>query len=98
MFKTHFTEESCPKGGKYTAVVRHPYDVVVSQYKFFADWMFSSSDMEVNQFVQQISLHGTRSPRPTEAGYTQQATALEHYMVGGLVVMTRMSYWCSLKT
>ena len=85
LYKTHFTEASCPKGGKYITVVRHPYDVVVSQCRFHAAWMFRAEDIETNLYVQQVSLGGS-VPLQLTQGYSQRATAFEHYM--GLVAST----------
>eukprot|EP00117_Sycon_ciliatum_P046237 scpid64217/ scgid33140/ Sulfotransferase 1A3/1A4; Aryl sulfotransferase 1A3/1A4; Catecholamine-sulfating phenol sulfotransferase; HAST3; M-PST; Monoamine-sulfating phenol sulfotransferase; Placental estrogen sulfotransferase; Sulfotransferase, monoamine-preferring; Thermolabile phenol sulfotransferase len=80
LYKTHFTEASCPKGGKYITVVRHPYDVVVSQYRYHADWMFRAEDIEMNLYVQQVSLGGGSVPLQLTQGYSQWVTAFEHYM------------------
>ncbi|XP_065179649.1 sulfotransferase 1B1-like [Sycon ciliatum] len=79
LYKTHFLEASCPKGGKYITTVRHPYDVAASAYTFLCGWLFEEDELGPNNLLQQITF---KSPlpqvvTPANAGST---TLFDHYM------------------
>lgn len=81
VFKTHLSRHQCPKGGRYITVVRHPYDVAVSQWAFHQGWMFSHGAIRCNTYVQQIWLKsGQPAVQDLSGGYLQSGTALHHYM------------------
>eukprot|EP00117_Sycon_ciliatum_P025675 scpid75377/ scgid21260/ Sulfotransferase 1 family member D1; Amine N-sulfotransferase; Dopamine sulfotransferase Sult1d1; Tyrosine-ester sulfotransferase len=45
VFKTHVWEPLVAKGGRYIIVVRHPYDLAVSFFKFMEGWTFKVGDI-----------------------------------------------------
>eukprot|EP00117_Sycon_ciliatum_P019071 scpid60156/ scgid17412/ Sulfotransferase family cytosolic 1B member 1 len=79
LYKTHFTEASCPKGGKYITVVRHPYDVTASEYKFVSGWLFAEEDIGPDHFIQQVTLKGP-IPQTITGEASRNTTPLDHYM------------------
>ena len=68
LFKTHMDGETCGEVGKFITVMRHPYDIAPSAYKFLDGWMFETGAISPNTFIQQVWLKrsmpqagGTRS-------------------------------------
>lgn len=56
LFKTHCWAGHCPSFSKTIVVVRDPYDVVVSFYKFFEDWFFESGSIPLDHFAKEFWL------------------------------------------
>lgn len=52
-FKTHLNWTDVPKGGRYIAIVRHPYDIALSLYRFMDGWHFESGSISLDQFVRE---------------------------------------------
>ena len=52
-FKTHLDWHDVPKGGRYIAIVRHPYDVALSLYRFMDGWFFESGSIGLEEFVRE---------------------------------------------
>ena len=52
-FKTHLTWHDVPKGGRYIAIVRHPYDVALSLYRFMEGWFFEPGSISLDTFVRE---------------------------------------------
>eukprot|EP00117_Sycon_ciliatum_P016923 scpid112362/ scgid16143/ len=50
-FKTHLWEPAVAKGGRYIVVVRHPYDLAISLFKFFEGWMFEAGAISLGFFT-----------------------------------------------
>ena len=81
VFKTHLSWKLCPQGGKYIIVVRHPYDVSVSQWRFHQGLMFPDGAIRCNTYVQQVWVkNGMRGVQHVSGGYVQSGTALHHFM------------------
>ena len=55
VFKTHHWESFTPKGGRYIVVVRHPYDVVISFFKFVENWMFDEGEISLETFTRFVT-------------------------------------------
>ncbi|XP_065192441.1 amine sulfotransferase-like [Sycon ciliatum] len=56
VFKTHFWEPLTPKGARYIVVVRHPYDVAVSYFKFLEGWIFEAGEISLETFSNELFL------------------------------------------
>lgn len=70
LFKTHAWEDHCPKFPKTIVVLRDPYDVVASFYKFFEDWFFNPGTISVETFAENFWLaRGVPSNRMENASY-----------------------------
>ena len=52
-FKTHLDWHEVPKGGRYIAIIRHPYDVALSLYRFMDGWFFESGSIALEEFVRE---------------------------------------------
>lgn len=50
-FKTHLSWNDVPKGGRYIAIVRDPYDIALSLYRFMDGWHFESGSISLDAFV-----------------------------------------------
>lgn len=53
-FKTHFSWDEVPKGGRYIYVMRDPRDVLVSFYRFCEGWMFVSGSISMETFAREF--------------------------------------------
>jgi hypothetical protein len=62
-FKTHFTWDEIPKGGRYIYVARDPRDALVSFYHFFEGWMFEPGSVSLDVFAREMFMQGTKSGR-----------------------------------
>ncbi|XP_065198001.1 sulfotransferase 1C2A-like [Sycon ciliatum] len=51
LFKSHFWQQLVPTGGRYILVVRDPYDISVSLFKFFEGWFFQQGEISLETFV-----------------------------------------------
>lgn len=70
LFKTHAWEEHCPKFPKSIVVVRNPYDVVLSFYWFFEDWIFEPGMVSLDLFASEFWLVRDRpTSRMSNASY-----------------------------
>jgi hypothetical protein len=56
LFKTHAWEPHCPKFSKVIVVLRNPFDVVKSFYKFFEDWFFEPGTVSMDAFAREFWL------------------------------------------
>ncbi|XP_065192101.1 sulfotransferase 1 family member D1-like [Sycon ciliatum] len=67
VFNTHIWEPLVPKGGRYIVVVRHPYDVAVSFFKFMEGWFFEAGEISLDTFTNEEFLKQGRpdQERPT---------------------------------
>ena len=52
-YKTHLTWNDVPKGGRYIAIVRHPYDVAVSLFRFMEGWHFETGSIPLDTFLRE---------------------------------------------
>jgi hypothetical protein len=52
-FKTHLSWDDVPKGGRYIAIIRHPYDIALSFYRFMDGWHFESGSISLDAFVRE---------------------------------------------
>lgn len=52
-YKTHLDWNEVPKGGRYIAIVRHPYDVALSLYRFMEGWHFETGSISLDAFVRE---------------------------------------------
>ena len=50
-YKTHLSWPDVPKGGRYIAIVRHPYDIVLSLYRFMDGWFFETGSIGLDEFI-----------------------------------------------
>lgn len=51
LFKSHLTWDDIPKGGRYICSIRHPYDVVISLYRFLEGWWFEPGSISLADFA-----------------------------------------------
>ena len=79
IYKTHLWEPACPSGARYIVVLRHPYDVAISQFNFLEGWMFDVGDITANEFIQQVWLVQSM-PQTATSGYCQRNSAFHHFM------------------
>ncbi len=63
LFKTHYSWDLVPKGGRYIYVMRHPHDALVSFYHFFNGWMFERDAIDLPSFARGFFLAGSLSGR-----------------------------------
>lgn len=56
LFKTHAWEEHCPKFPKTIVVLRNPFDVLLSFYRFFEDWFFEKGALSLDAFANEFWL------------------------------------------
>ena len=52
-YKTHLNWTDVPKGGRYIAIVRHPYDIALSLFRFMDGWHFESGSIPLDTFVRE---------------------------------------------
>ncbi len=52
-YKTHLNWHDVPKGGRYIAIVRHPYDIALSLFRFMDGWHFESGSIPLDTFVRE---------------------------------------------
>ena len=50
-FKTHTPLNELPRGGKYIVVLRHPYDALLSHYRFFEGTFFEKGAIDLPDFA-----------------------------------------------
>jgi hypothetical protein len=55
-FKTHAWEPHCPKFSKVIVVLRNPFDVLKSFYKFFEGWVFEPGTVSMDAFAREFWL------------------------------------------
>ena len=60
-FKSHFSWDLIPKGGRYIYVVRDPKDAVVSAYYFMEGWFFESGSISLTDFARSQYINAGRS-------------------------------------
>eukprot|EP00050_Salpingoeca_kvevrii_P022321 m.124568 g.124568 ORF g.124568 m.124568 type:complete len:318 (+) comp9674_c2_seq2:4556-5509(+) len=75
VFKTHFWYDHCPKGGRNIVVVRSPYDVALSFYKFFEGWFFEPGTVSLDTFVREFWLK-----RGVPQSDMENASYFEHFV------------------
>lgn len=76
LFKTHAWEEHCPRFPKTIVVVRNPYDVLVSFYRFFEDWFFEAGSLPLDAFAEEFWLARDRpTSRMQNASYFVHLTS-----------------------
>lgn len=56
LFKTHVCADHCPPFPKIINVVRNPFDVVVSFYRFFEGWFFEPGSISLDTFAKEFWL------------------------------------------
>ena len=56
LFKTHAWADHCPPFSKTIVVLRHPFDVVVSFYRFFEGWFFEPDSIDLDSFANEFWL------------------------------------------
>ena len=56
VFKSHLAWHHVPKGARYICPVRHPYDAVVSFYRFFEGMFFEPGSITLADFVYEMNL------------------------------------------
>ena len=54
VFKSHMNAGTWDRPGKFITVMRHPYDVALSSYKFHRGWLFEPGTFPPNIYIQQI--------------------------------------------
>lgn len=74
-FKTHCWYDHCPKGAKYIVVVRNPYDVALSFFKFFEGWFFQPGEVPLDAFVKEFWLARGKPESPM-----QNASYFHHFL------------------
>lgn len=52
LFKSHRTWDKIPKGARYIYTIRDPKDVIVSDYNFLGNWIFDTSSISLEVYVQ----------------------------------------------
>jgi len=52
LYKSHASWHDVPKGGKYICSFRHPYDAIVSFYRFFEGWFFEPESISLEALTQ----------------------------------------------
>ncbi|MEM7403712.1 MAG: sulfotransferase domain-containing protein [Pseudomonadota bacterium] len=62
-FKSHQSWEEVPKGARYIYVIRDPKDAAVSFYHFYDGWVFEPGSIDLDTFIEEFVLKGTRSGR-----------------------------------
>jgi len=60
-FKSHFSWDLIPKGGRYIYVVRDPKDALVSAYYFMEGWFFESGSISLTDFARSQYINAGRS-------------------------------------
>jgi hypothetical protein len=60
-YKTHLTWPDVPKGGRYIAIVRHPYDVALSLFRFMEGWFFETGSIDLATFIREDFLQERRT-------------------------------------
>ena len=55
-YKSHLPWEMIPKGGRYLLAVRHPADVLVSQYHFWDGWFFETGSVTLEDLAHDFFL------------------------------------------
>jgi len=63
-YKSHLSWDLIPKGGKYICVIRDPKDALISMYKFFEGWFFTTGSISITEFAREHYL-----VRPDPEGY-----------------------------
>lgn len=61
VFKSHFSWDLIPKGGRYIYVIRDPKDAVVSAYYFMEGWFFESGSISLADFTRAQYINAGRS-------------------------------------
>ncbi|MEH6636546.1 MAG: sulfotransferase domain-containing protein [Halioglobus sp.] len=56
LFKSHLSWDAIPTGGRYICVLRHPFDALVSLYKFFDGWLMESGAIGFDDFARRLYL------------------------------------------
>ena len=51
LFKSHRTWHDIWKGGRYICAIRHPYDCLISIYRFFEGWFFEPQTIDIETFA-----------------------------------------------
>jgi len=51
LYKSHASWHDVPKGGRYICSFRHPYDAIVSFYRFFEGWFFESGTISLEELT-----------------------------------------------
>lgn len=51
LFKSHASWHEVPKGARYVVSFRHPFDVMVSLYRFLEGWTFEPGSINLAEFV-----------------------------------------------
>jgi Sulfotransferase domain len=72
-FKTHCWAQHCPPFAKTIVVVRDPYDVAYSFYRFFEDWFFAPGEITLDSFVDEFWL-----TRDSPGSKTENASYFVH--------------------
>lgn len=52
VYKSHLSWYDIPKGGRYICSFRHPYDAIVSFYRFFEGWVFEPGAISLETLIQ----------------------------------------------
>ncbi len=60
-YKSHLTWHEVPKGGRYIAIVRHPYDVALSLFRFMEGWFFETGAIDLETFIREDFLKERRT-------------------------------------
>jgi hypothetical protein len=76
IFKTHLWYDHCPKFQKTIVVLRNPFDVVASFYKFFEGWFFEAGSIDLDTFAEEFWLaRGVPQSRMQNASYFEHLTS-----------------------
>jgi len=62
-FKSHWTIDALPAGGKYIVVLRNPRDALLSTYEFFAGAFFEEGAIDLATFARQFYIPAAEIPR-----------------------------------
>lgn len=69
-FKTHAWEEHCPRFPKTIVVIRDPFDVLLSFYRFFEGWFFEPGTVDLDAFADEFWLaRGVPTSKMENASY-----------------------------
>jgi len=68
-FKTHAWYDHCPKFERTIVVLRNPFDVCLSFYRFFEDWFFDAGTVSIEEFSHWWMNRGVPQSRMSNASY-----------------------------
>lgn len=69
VFKSHFSWNEMPKGGRYIYVTRDPRDALVSYYRFMDGWFFEQGALSIEEFAHNLLMSGLGEEGDLDTSY-----------------------------